>query len=141
MELNKCGFLSWVLIPMGFILYQYTPCKPLLYYSMLVVAFYGILETLIRYNQGICDLCPYGDVKYIHIIALISLVVHGALLYILKDFKQYGYPNYGSYIIGLFGISIVTLMPWWPYKTSREFASLFAIGIYSFSSFFYKIKY
>jgi hypothetical protein len=119
-KLNN-DMLSWVLIPLSYIILYYKTYIKYFSYIFIIIAFIGIIETILlieKYN-------------YFLLISA-SLILHTILFYPLTNIKKYLKLNISNSILGFLSIFIILYLPYWPYILPRSIFIILIILIYSF---------
>lgn len=119
-KLNN-GMLSWLLIPLSYIILYYKTYIKYFSYTFVVIAIIGIVESILlieKYN-------------YFLLISA-SLILHTILLYPLTNIKKYLKLNISNIALAFLGIIITLFLPYWPYILSRSTFIIFSIIIYIF---------
>ena len=119
-KLNN-GRLSWLLIPLSYLILYYKSYIKYFSYAFVVIAIIGIVETILlieKYN-------------YFLLISA-SLILHAILLYPLTNIKKYLKLNISNIALAFLGIVTILYLPYWPYILPRSTIIIFAIIIYSF---------
>lgn len=119
-QLNN-GMLSWLLIPLSYLILYYKTYIKYFSYTFVVIAIIGIVETILlieKYN-------------YFLLISA-SLILHAILLYPLTNIKKYLKLNISNIALAFLGIIITLFLPYWPYILSRSTFIIFGIIIYIF---------
>jgi len=130
------GQLSWVLIPISFYIIIYK--KELIKYFSYVFICIAIIGT----NNGYLFYLRYPEKNKLFILA--SVILHLALLYPLINIQKYLQINYINYLLGIVGLIIFKILPYWPYIISREtiiYQSIIIYVILTFISLFYNYNY
>ena len=103
--------LSWLLIPLGVILYLFVPyLKPVLLFHLVCVGLVGTIDGYYKIGKKENG---YG-------FSIISIIIHLLLLLVLYDFKKYGKINNLSIFLLFFANFVIYYLPYWPYKISRQ---------------------
>jgi hypothetical protein len=120
--------LSYFLIPLIYVLYNYVPnIRTYLLYHIVCVGIVGTIESVYGYlenNIGIGTL-------------FISSIIHLSLLSVLIHFKKYGKINMISLVLLFMANLIIFFLPYWPYSIKRESTFILYNFIYSFLCFVY----
>lgn len=119
-KLNN-GMLSWLLIPLSYIILYYKSYIKYFSYIFVVIAIIGIVETILlikKYN-------------YFLLISA-SLILHAILLYPLTNIKKYLKLNISNIALAFLGIFTILNLPYWPYILPRSTFIILIILIYSF---------
>jgi preprotein translocase subunit SecE len=130
------GQLSWVLIPISLYIIIYK--KELIKYFSCVFICIAIIGT----NNGYLFYLKHPE--KINYLFLISLILHLVLLYPLINIQKYLQINYINYLLGIVGLIIFKILPYWPYIVSREtiiYQSIIIYVILTFISLFYNYNY
>ena len=125
-KLNN-GMLSWLLIPLSYIILYYKSYIKYFSYAFVVIAIVGIVDTILlieRYN-------------YFLLISA-SLILHAILLYPLTNIKKYLKLNISNIALAFLGIVTILYLPYWPYILPRSTIIIFSILIYIFLFLLYK---
>ena len=125
-KLNN-GMLSWLLIPLSYLILYYKTYIKYFSYIFVVIAIIGIVETILlieKYN-------------YFLLISA-SLILHAILLYPLTNIKKYLKLNISNIALAFLGIVTILYLPYWPYILPRSTIIIFSIIIYSFLFLLYK---
>lgn len=125
-KLNN-GMLSWLLIPLSYLILYYKTYIKYFSYIFVVIAIIGIVETILlieKYN-------------YFLLISA-SLILHAILLYPLTNIKKYLKLNITNIALAFLGIVTILYLPYWPYILPRSTIIIFSIIIYSFLFLLYK---
>ncbi len=119
------------MVPVLGILYIYCPIiRPYLIYALIYIALIGTYNTILVREEILKT--KYGKYQYWG-----TIIFHLILLLSLLEFKKFGYPNIGSFIIMLIGILILNYLPYWPYHLSRELMITSYIILYIILSIIY----
>lgn len=119
-KLNN-GMLSWLLIPLSFIILYYKTYIKYFSYAFVVIAIIGIVETILLIK------------KYNYFILIsVSLILHAILLYPLTNIKKYLKLNISNIALVFLGIIIIVFLLYWPYILPRSTFIIFATIIYIF---------
>lgn len=123
------GELSWVLVPIVFILILYF--NNYIKYVSLIFLLIGIIGTV--------D-CFYKSIK----VKLLGIFIVGALMhsvgfYPLLNIKKYFEYNNIIYLFGLLALAITYFLPYWPYDVSRKFVLLVILGLYGSYTLYHKL--
>ena len=119
-KLNN-GRLSWLLIPLSYLILYYKTYIKYFSYIFVVIAIIGIVETILlieKYN-------------YFLLISA-SLILHAILLYPLTNIKKYLKLNITNIALAFLGIVTILYLPYWPYILPRSTIIIFSILIYIF---------
>jgi hypothetical protein len=120
--------LSYFLIPLIYVLYNYVPnIRTYILYHIVCVGIVGTIESVYGYlenNIGIGTL-------------FISSIIHLSLLSVLIHFKKYGKINMISLVLLFMANLIIFFLPYWPYSIKRESIFVLYNFIYSFLCFVY----
>ena len=119
-KLNN-GMLSWLLIPLSYLILYYKSYIKYFSYAFVVIAIVGIVDTILlieRYN-------------YFLLISA-SLILHAILLYPLTNIKKYLKLNISNIALAFLGIVTILYLPYWPYILPRSTIIIFSILIYIF---------
>jgi len=119
-KLNN-GRLSWLLIPLSYLILYYKSYIKYFSYAFVVIAIIGIVDTILlieRYN-------------YFLLISA-SLILHAILLYPLTNIKKYLKLNISNIALAFLGIVTILYLPYWPYILPRSTIIIFSIIIYIF---------
>jgi len=119
-KLNN-GMLSWLLIPLSYIILYYKTYIKYFSYIFILIAIIGIIETILLFKTY----------NYLILMSL-SILLHAILLYPLTNIKKYLKPNISNIALAFLGIIITLFLPYWPYILSRSTFIIFAIIIYIF---------
>ena len=112
--------LSFLLIPLGVILYLFVPyLKPALLYHLVCIGLVGTLDGY--YKIGTIN--GYG-------FSVISIIIHLLLLTVLCEYKKYGKINRLSIFLLFFANFVIYYLPYWPYKLCRETTAVLYNSIY-----------
>ena len=120
--------LSYFLIPLIYVLYNYVPnIRTYILYHIVCVGIVGTIDSVYGYlenNIGIGTL-------------FISSIIHLSLLSVLIHFKKYGKINMISLVLLFMANLIIFFLPYWPYSIKRESTFILYNFIYSFLCFVY----
>ena len=120
--------LSYFLIPLIYVLYNYVPnIRTYILYHIVCVGIVGTIDSVYGYlenNIGIGTL-------------FISSIIHLSLLSVLIHFKKYGKINMISLVLLFMANLIIFFLPYWPYSIKRESTFVLYNFIYSFLCFVY----
>ena len=119
--------LSWLLIPLSYIILYYKSYIKYFSYAFVVIAIIGIVETILLIE------------KYNYFLLIsVSLILHAILLYPLTNIKKYLKLNISNIALAFLGIIITLFLPYWPYILSKSTIIIFSIIIYIFLFLLYK---
>lgn len=119
-KLNN-GMLSWLLIPLSYLILYYKTYIKYFSYVFVVVAIIGIIESILLFE------------KYNYFLLIgASLILHAILLYPLTNIKKYLKLNISNIALAFLGIITIFNLPYWPYILSRTTIIIFSIIIYIF---------
>ena len=120
--------LSYFLIPLIYVLYNYVPnIRTYILYHIVCVGIVGTIDSVYGYlenNIGIGTL-------------FISSIIHLSLLSVLIHFKKYGKINIISLVLLFMANLIIFFLPYWTYSIKRESTFVLYNFIYSFLCFVY----
>jgi len=114
------GELSWVLVPIVFLLIFYF--NNYIKYVSLIFLLIGIVGIIDTYYKMIKE-------KLIGYFILI-MIMHAISFYPLLNIKKYFDYNNIIYIFGLLALAITYFLPYWPYDVSRNIVLLIIILLY-----------
>ncbi len=119
-KLNN-GMLSWLLIPLSYLILYYKTYIKYFSYVFVVIAIIGIVESILLFE------------KYNYFLLIgASLILHAILLYPLTNIKKYLKLNISNIALAFLGIFTILNLPYWPYILSRTTIIIFSIIIYIF---------
>jgi len=102
--------LSYVLIPLSFILYVFFPLlRSYILFHIICIAIIGIIDTIFNYINNLNILFLIG-----------SLIIHLLMLLVLINFKKYGKINSISLLLLIIPNLTILLLPYWPYTLTRN---------------------
>jgi hypothetical protein len=102
--------LSYVLIPLSFILYVFFPLlRSYILFHIICISIIGIIDTIFNYINNLDILFLIG-----------SLLIHLLMLLVLINFKKYGKINSISILLLLIPNLTILLLPYWPYTLTRN---------------------
>lgn len=116
------GELCWVLIPIAYIIILFY--KNLIVhigYILICIAIIGIISLL---NNKMLAKKDYFLLK------ILIIISHLFLLYPLINFKKYIKLNKSNILLGICGIIIAIVLPYWPYDLSRKLCIFYEILIF-----------
>ena len=123
------GELSWVLVPIVFILILYF--NNYIKYVSLIFLLIGIIGTV--------D-CFYRSIKEKLLgIFIVGALMHSVGFYPLLNVKKYFEYNNIIYIFGLLALAITYFLPYWPYATSRKSVLLIITGLYASYTLYHNV--
>ena len=123
------GELSWVLVPIVFILILYFN-NYIKYVSLifLLIGIVGLIDTYYKFMKE----------KLLGFFILV-IIMHLVGFYPLLNVKKYFEYNNIIYIFGLLALAITYFLPYWPYDVSRKFVLLVILGLYGSYTLYHKL--
>ena len=123
------GELSWVLVPIVFILILYF--NNYIKYVSLIFLLIGIVGTVDSFYKSIRE--------KLQGIFIWGAIMHLVGFYPLLNVKKYFEYNNIIYIYGLLALAIAYFLPYWPYDVSRKFVLLVILGLYGSYTLYHKL--
>ena len=123
------GELSWVLVPIVFILILYF--NNYIKYVSLIFLLIGIVGTVDSFYKSIRE--------KLQCIFIWGAIMHLVGFYPLLNVKKYFEYNNIIYIYGLLALAIAYFLPYWPYDVSRKFVLLVILGLYGSYTLYHKL--
>ena len=123
------GELSWVLVPIVFILILYF--NNYIKYVSLIFLLIGIVGTVDSFYKSIRE--------KLQGIFILVIIMHLVGFYPLLNVKKYFEYNNIIYIFGLLALAITYFLPYWPYDVSRKFVLLVILGLYGSYTLYHKL--
>ena len=123
------GELSWVLVPIVFILILYFN-NYIKYVSLifLLIGIVGLIDTYYKFMKE----------KLLGFFILV-IIMHLVGFYPLLNIKKYFEYNNIIYLFGLLALAITYFLPYWPYDVSRKFVLLVILGLYGSYTLYHKL--
>ena len=123
------GMLSYILIPLAFIIIYNEKYVKHFSYSFICIALIGSNDTVLAL------------LKYRYYLLFITVILlHLLLLYPLLNIKRYLKSDLSNLILGFIGILIVKFLPYWPYILTRQEIINHTIIIYALIGILYSIE-
>ena len=123
------GELSWVLVPIVFLLILYFN-NYIKYVSLifLLIGIVGLIDTYYKFMKE----------KLLGFFILV-IIMHLVGFYPLLNIKKYFEYNNIIYLFGLLALAITYFLPYWPYDVSRKFVLLVILGLYGSYTLYHKL--
>ena len=123
------GQLSWVLVPIIFILIFYF--NNYIKYVSLIFLLIGIVGTIDAFYKSIKE-------KLLGIL-IVGALMHSVGFYPLLDVKKYFEYNNIIYIFGLIALAITYFLPYWPYEVSRKNVLIIIVLLFSSYTLYHSV--
>jgi hypothetical protein len=124
------GELSWVLVPIVFILIFYF--NNYIKYVSLIFLLIGIVGTIDSFYKSIKE-------KLLGIF-IVGALMHSVGFYPLLDVKKYFEYNNIIYIFGLIALAITYFLPYWPYEVSRKNVLIIILLLFSSYTLYHSVS-
>jgi hypothetical protein len=122
--------LSWVLVPIVFILIFYF--NNYIKYVSLIFLVIGIVGTIDSFYKSIKE-------KLLGIL-IVGALMHSVGFYPLLDVKKYFEYNNIIYIFGLIALAITYFLPYWPYEVSRKNVLIIIVLLFSSYTLYHNVS-
>jgi hypothetical protein len=123
------GELSWVLVPIVFILIFYF--NNYIKYVSLIFLLLGIVGTIDSFYKSIKE-------KLLGIF-IVGALMHSVGFYPLLDVKKYFEYNNIIYIFGVIALAITYFLPYWPYEVSRKNVLIIILLLFSSYTLYHSV--
>jgi hypothetical protein len=124
------GELSWVLVPIVFILIFYF--NNYIKYVSLIFLVIGIVGTIDAFYKSIKE-------KLLGIF-IVGALMHSVGFYPLLDVKKYFIYNNIIYIFGVIALAITYFLPYWPYEVSRKNVLIIILLLFSSYTLYHNVR-
>ena len=123
------GQLSWVLVPIIFILIFYF--NNYIKYVSLIFLVIGIVGTIDAFYKSIKE-------KLLGIF-IVGVLIHSVGFYPLLNVKKYFEYNNIIYLFGLLALAITYFLPYWPYEVSRKNVLIIILLLFSSYTLYHNV--